>query len=119
MEACLVHAGWHKTPYSLCIIELSEVTLPESSCQYTDHEWPSYSLDLNPLDFWSWGVTKGKAYDNRPQTLADLKQNVAAYAAEVTDETWKKVEQNFCVRVKACFKRNGAHIEHVDYQKFV
>ena len=48
-----------------------------------------------------------------------LKLNVVAYLAEVTAETWKKVGQNFCVRVKACFNRNGAHIEHVDYKKLV
>ena len=80
---------------------------------------PPHSPDLNPLDFWFWEAAKGKVYSNRPQTLADLKQNVAAYAAEVTAETWKKVGQNFCVRMKACFNRNGAHIEHVDYRKFV
>ena len=51
--------------------------------------------------------------------LYDLKQNVVAYAAEVTAETWKKVGQNFCVRVKQRFNRNGAHIEHMDYKKLV
>ena len=51
--------------------------------------------------------------------LYDLKQNVVAYAAEVTAETWKKVGQNFCVCVKACFNRNGAHIKQVDCKKLV
>ena len=50
----------------------------------TDHEWAPHSPDLNPLDFWFWGAAKGKVYANRPQSLADLKQNVVAYAAEVT-----------------------------------
>ena len=54
-----------------------------------------------------------------PYFLYYLKQNVVAYAAEVTAEAWKKVGQNFCVRVKACFNRNGAHIEHMDYKKLV
>ena len=49
----------------------------------------------------------------------NLKQNVVAYVAEVTAETWKKVVQNFCVRVKACFNRNGAHIKQVDCKKLV
>ena len=51
--------------------------------------------------------------------LYDLKQNVVAYAAEVTAETWKKVGQNFCVCVKACFNRNAVHIEPLDYKKLV
>ena len=54
-----------------------------------------------------------------PYFLYYLKQNVVAFAAEVTAEAWKKVGQNFCVRVKACFNRNGAHIEHVNYKKLV
>ena len=28
---------------------------------------------------------------NRPETLPDLKQNVAAYTAEANTNTWKKV----------------------------
>lgn len=84
----------------------------------TAHEWAPHSPDLNPLDFWFWGAAKGKVYASRPQTLEDLKQNVADYATEITNDTWQKVGQNFCIRVKACFNRNGAHIEHVDYKKF-
>ena len=72
-----------------------------------DHEWDPHIHDLNSLDFWFWGAAKRKGYANRSQTLADLKHNVASCAAEVTTETWKKVSQNFCVRVKACFNRNG------------
>ena len=55
----------------------------------------------------------------QPQMQADLKQNVVDYAAEVTNNTWQKVVQNFCMHVKACFNRNGCHIENVDYKKFL
>ena len=67
---------------------------------------------------WFWGAAKGKVYANRPHTLADLKRNVAACAAEVAAETWKKVGQNLGVRVKACFIGNGAYIEHVKRNLF-
>ena len=50
---------------------------------------------------------------------ADVKQNVANYAAEVTNDTCQKVGQNFCMRVKARFNGNGCHIEHVDDKKFL
>ena len=85
----------------------------------TDHKWASHSPDLNPLDFWFWGAATGKIYANRPQTLADLTPNVANYAAEVTNDTWKKVGKNFCIHVKACFNRNGGHVENADNKKFV
>ena len=41
------------------------------------------------------------------------------HAAEVTNDTWQKVVQNFCICAKACFKKNGCHIEHVDYKKYL
>ena len=48
---------------------------------------------------------------------ADIKQNVVGYTAEVTNDAWQKVGQNFCMRVKACLNKNGCHIEHVDQKK--
>ena len=79
------------------------------------------SPDLDPLDFWFWGASKGVVYAKKlkPCTLVQLKQNVETYPAEVTNDTWKKVGKNFCLRLKACFKRHGSHIKNVDYKKFV
>ena len=58
-------------------------------------------------------------YANKPCTLVQLKQNMETYTAEVTNDTWKKVNKNFCLCVKAYFNRNGGHIENVDYKQFV
>ena len=71
----------------------------------TDHEWAPHNPDLDPLDFWFWGAAKGKVYANRPQTMADLKQNVAAYAAEITAETWKKSRLEFLRSSESMFKQ--------------
>lgn len=83
----------------------------------TTHEWAPHSPDLNPLDFWFWGASKGEVYANKPTTLNELKDNIEAYTANVTAETCRKVGQNFCLRIKACFNRRGAHIEHVHFKK--
>ncbi|XP_076041907.1 histone-lysine N-methyltransferase SETMAR-like [Oratosquilla oratoria] len=40
----------------------------------TTHEWAPHSPDLNPLDFWFWGASKGEVYTNKPTTLDQLKQ---------------------------------------------
>ena len=85
----------------------------------TEHEWALHSPDLNPLDFWFWGASKGVVYTNKPHTLVQLKQNMETYTAEVTNDTWKKFNKNFCLHLKACFNRNGGHIENVDYKKFI
>ena len=84
-----------------------------------EHEWAPHSPYLNPLDFWFWVASKGVVYANKPHTLVQLKQNVEPFAAEVNNDTWKKVDKNFCLHLKACFNRNGNHIENVDYKKFV
>ena len=73
----------------------------------TNHSWVLYSPDLNLLDFWFWGAANGKVYANRPERLVGLKQNAAAYAPEVTAKTWKKIGQNFCVRVKHVSTETG------------
>ena len=44
--------------------------------------------------------------------------SLRSYTTEVTAETWKKVGQNFRLRVKAFFDRNGAHMKHVDNKEF-
>lgn len=114
----MVHGGWRKTSTAHASLDHLRGHFHNLLISLdTDHEWAPHSPDLNPLDFCFWLAAKGKVYANRPKTLADLKQNVTAYAAELTGR--KKVGQNFCVCVKACFNRNGADIEHVAYQKFV
>ena len=39
----------------------------------TAHDWAPYSPDLNPLEDWFWGASKGSIYVNRPATLDYLK----------------------------------------------
>ena len=48
---------------------------------------------------------------------ADVKQNVADYAAEVTNDTWQKVSQNFCMRVKARSGVEDTRLEAKDTKK--
>ena len=39
-------------------------------------EWPPYSPDLNPLDFFFWSYLKDKVYKNNPKTLCELKNAI-------------------------------------------
>ena len=83
----------------------------------TTHDWAPHSPDLNPLDYWFWGTAKGSVYANCPATLDDLKQEVSDYLQAVPHETYRKVGQNFGVRINQC--REGANIENVNYKDFV
>ena len=85
----------------------------------SQYEWAPHSPDLNPLDFWLWGATKDEVYKSRPETLEQLKQKVTDYVKQISPVTWKMVGEIFRIRIAACHRRRGAHIEHVSYHKLV
>ena len=87
----------------------------------TTRDWPPHNPDLNPLDYWFWGgrAAKGSIYAKCSATLDDLKQEVSDYFQAVPRETYRKVGQNFRVRINACLNRERAHIENVNYKDFV
>ena len=84
----------------------------------TAHNWAPHSPDLNPLDYWFWGATEDTVYTNHPVTLDDLKQ-VSYCLQAVPHETYRKVGQNFGVRINAYLNHGGAYIENVNYKDFV
>jgi len=90
-----------------------------SSSETASLPWAPDRPDLNPLDYWFWRAAKGSVYANRPATLDDLKQEVSDYFQAVPRETYRKVGQNFRVRINACLNRERAHIENVNYKDFV
>ena len=52
-----------------------------------------------------------------PATLDNLKQ-VSDYLQAVAHETYRKIGQNFGVRINAYLNRGGAHIENIIYKDF-
>ena len=64
-----------------------------------------------------WGAAKDKVYKARPRTLEALKRQVTEYVQQVPLATCRKVGDNFKVRVAACRRRRGGHIEHISYHK--
>ena len=85
----------------------------------TDTEWAPHSPDLTPLDFWFWGAAKDSVYTFRPDNLDNLKTRIIEYITQVPPATWRKVRDNFKMRITACRARRGAHIENVNFHKFV
>ena len=73
----------------------------------TEKEWPPYSPDLNPPDFYLWGYLKDKVYSNPvPRDLNQLKVNIAR-------ETLAKVTANFRMCMDRLLETDGRHIEHL------
>ena len=79
----------------------------------TDFPWPPYSPDLNPCDYFLWGYLKERIYDNNPQTLADLKDNVRRETRRMSADMIGRVIDNFNVRVAATIRQEGVWIEHI------
>ena len=70
--------------------------------------WPAKSPDLNPLDFFFWGVAEKSVYDAKPRSLEQLKKVVELCAKNVTRETLIKAAQNFRKRATLCLANEGA-----------
>ena len=48
--------------------------------------WPPRSPALNVVDFYLWGVVKQKVYQNKPQTLPELRNNIRHHIAAIQQE---------------------------------
>ena len=63
--------------------------------------WPPYSPDLNPLDFYLWGYLKSKVYSNPyPDTVEQLKKNIIRECKKINLDTIKSAIRNFSARMQ-------------------
>ena len=64
-----------------------------------DLPWPARSPDLNLCDFFLWGYLKSIVYNDRPQTLLHLKNNIRNAIADIPVSMLERVEENLKKRV--------------------
>lgn len=74
--------------------------------------WPARSPDLNPCDFYLWGMLKDRVYVNNPRTLDALKENIRGEINAITREELQRVSNNFFSRCQACIRAEGQHFEN-------
>lgn len=79
----------------------------------TNQPWPPHSPDLNPPDFFLWGYLKDRVYTSKPRTIEELKSNITKEIKGISQETCKRVIQNFAVRIRECGNLQGGHMEHI------
>ena len=65
------------------------------------------------FEFFLWVYAKDNVYSNNPQTVQDLKREVAQFITTIPEDMCHSVIENFAVRLNACMNRNGGHIEHI------
>ena len=63
-----------------------------------DNPWPSYSQDLNPLDYFLRGYLKDRVRENNPQTREDI---IRKEIRRIPQEMLNRVVDNFNVPVAA------------------
>ena len=76
-------------------------------------EWPSYSPDLSPPDFFLWGYLKDRVFKDRPKTIPELKENIIEEIKGIKRSVLKSVMENFALRIQKCKDLNGGHLEHL------
>lgn len=74
-------------------------------------DWPPYSPDLNPCDFFLWGYLKDRVYKESPSNLDDLKATIQREIAAIDTSTLQNVIKGFETRLHAIVEKEGAHIE--------
>lgn len=77
--------------------------------------WPPRSPDLNPLDFYLWGVMKSMVYTNEIIDIDDLRNRVQAAAATIRRQDPGLV--NYCnswiSRARLCVQKHGDNFEQL------
>ena len=66
--------------------------------------WPPRSTDLTTPDFFLFGYLKSKEYCNNPQTLGELKNNIAHEMTLISPDVLGNVMASVVRRVKLYFK---------------
>ena len=64
-----------------------------------DISWSACSPDLNPCDFFLWGYLKLKVYNNHPQSIERLKDEIHQEITTIPHEMIHRVINNFRERL--------------------
>lgn len=76
-------------------------------------EWPPYSPDLSPMDFFLWGSIKDKVYKKMPQDLVELQARIEREMRSVTRATCVRTMANFEKRLRLVISKEGSHVEDI------
>ena len=77
-----------------------------------DFEWPAYSPDLNPADFFLWGYLKDRVYsDPIPRDIDQLKENIRKEARKINKDLVIRAIDNMLPRTQNLLSRKGAWFE--------
>ena len=80
-------------------------------------EWPPYSPDINPLDYWFWSAVKTNVYSGKLKPfkdVAELQQKIKRVWRSCWDlQTVRNAIKQFRPRVKAVVEAEGGPIKQL------
>lgn len=84
--------------------------------QYPDRmgsgmDWPPYSPDLNPCDYFLWGYVKDRVYANKITNTDQLTASILSVINSIDKDMRDRVLDNFYKRIELCYNADGGHFE--------
>lgn len=76
-------------------------------------DWPPYSPDLTPCDYFLWGTLKDQVYGTNPSTINELENAIQKACVSISRDTLHKVTENFVLRLRHVCAVKGAHFESI------
>ncbi|GBN36128.1 hypothetical protein AVEN_151843-1 [Araneus ventricosus] len=76
-------------------------------------EWLPRPPDLNPLDFFLWGLSKSNVYEAESVSRVDLNNRILSAVRCITPVMLRKVQGEFQSRVRLCIVVQGRHLERM------
>ena len=77
------------------------------------HPWPPYSPDLSCLDFSFWPQAAQEVAEQKPETLAELKDIVEGFARRMAGDQLRRMARHTRRRAELCCAERGGHFEHL------
>lgn len=115
---------WMEQHYSLDQVVLVQDSAPAHTAQAVQdllkrkipkfvpkEKWPPHSPDLNPCDFWLWGVVEEKANDHHHDSVASLKMAIRRAVASISRDEARRACVRFRRRIEQVKAAEGGHIE--------
>ncbi|GBN33276.1 hypothetical protein AVEN_122847-1 [Araneus ventricosus] len=85
----------------------------ETGLKRSRMDWPPYSPDLTPCDYFLWGTLKVTVYGNHPSKLDELESAICVACNSISVQTLKDVMSNFILRSRHFIFSNGEHFENI------
>ena len=73
--------------------------------------WPSNSPDLNPCDFWMWGVVEQKSNSNAHASVSELTKAIREAASTIDPGEAQRACSAFRRRLESVRDADGGHID--------